>query len=148
VLAAHSHAGISPSGEVSLDVDRSTNALLLPDRPVLLEGRRAVDGGLVGTGGLKDVVSATINGDGSLLSCCRGWVVAAVRLNDVVLNKRVACPAVERDVGVHVLTGPGTAVVDNASASWVPSLATNPVAHIVPLARVLPSSLLTLERCQ
>lgn len=98
VVGAELQAVLLPGIKVRLDVDGAADALLLADGPELREGRRAVDGGLVDARGLEDVVVAAVRGDGALLGCGRCRVVAAVGLDDVVLDERVASPAVERDV--------------------------------------------------
>jgi hypothetical protein len=67
VLGTKLHASLGPSVKVSLDINAATDTLLLADGPELLEGRRAVDGGLVDARGLEDVVGAAVDGDGGLL---------------------------------------------------------------------------------
>lgn len=52
------HAQPRPSVEVVLHGHRAADALLLAHAPELLEGLRAVNGGLVDAGGLEDAVSA------------------------------------------------------------------------------------------
>lgn len=103
---------LGPGIEVVLDSDGTTNALASPNRPVLLEGSSAVNGRLVGAGGLEDVVCATVRGDGTLLLSSRRGVVRAVGLDDVVLDERVASPSVKRDVGVYIGGVPGARVLD------------------------------------
>jgi hypothetical protein len=128
---------LGPRIKVSLDVDRATNTLLLPDGPELLEGRGAVDRRLVDTGGLEDVVGAAVGGDGSLLLSSRTRVVRAICLDNVVLDQRVAGPAVQRDVRVNVARVPGSGVGDVADTAGVPALASDEVADVGPLDIVL-----------
>ena len=85
-----------------LDSNATTNALIPPHTPKLLESSRAIDGRLVGTRSLQDVVCAAVRLDGTLLLSSRRGVVGAIGLNDVVLDERVAGPAVERNVRVYV----------------------------------------------
>jgi len=120
-----------------LDVNRAANALLLPDGPELLEGRRAVDTGLVSAGGLQDVVCTAVGGDGALFLSSRARVVGAVGLDNVVFNERVAGPAVERDVAVDVGGVPGAGVSHVAYTAGVPALASDKVADVGPLDVVL-----------
>jgi hypothetical protein len=120
-----------------LDIDSSAHTLLLPNGPELLEGRRAVDAGLVGTGRLQDVVCAAVGGDGALFLRSRARVVRAIGFDDVVLNQRVACPAVERDIAVDVGGVPGARVGDIADTAGVPALAGDEVANVGPLYIVL-----------
>lgn len=89
---------LGPSIKVVLRSDGSSNALLCPYRPELLEGGGAIDTGLVGPGGLVDIVGSTIGRDLALLGCPAAGVVRAIALNDVVLNERVARPAVQAHV--------------------------------------------------
>jgi hypothetical protein len=140
-VAAQLQTVLGPRIEVSPDVDRATHTLLLPDAPELRERAGALNGWLVGSLSLKNIVSATINGDGALLLCCRGGVVAAVRLDDVVLDERVPGPAVKRNVAVDVCAIPGTGVGDGAGGSGVPALSGNKVVYVVPRDRVFASSL-------
>jgi hypothetical protein len=103
VVLTELHALGGPGVEVSLHVDASTSALVLADRPVLLEGLGAVNGRSVGPGGLGNLVGGTVGGDGALdLSLGRG-VVGSEVLNDVVLDERVAGPSVNGEVGVAVV---------------------------------------------
>jgi len=68
------------------------------DTPVLLESCSALNGGLVGSRGLVDFICTPINVDGTR------WVVASrrlpgtVALDDVILNKWVNCPTVNRQI--------------------------------------------------
>lgn len=61
------HAIAGPCIEMSGSVDGSAGPVRGTDGPVLLECRRSDDGGLVGTGGLENIVVRSIDGDGSLL---------------------------------------------------------------------------------
>jgi hypothetical protein len=119
------------------DVDHATNALLLPDRPVLLERACTIDTWLIVAGSLQDVVSAAISSDGSLLLSSRSRVVRPVGLDNVVFNQWVAGPAVQRDVAVNIGSVPGTRVGDVADAAGVPALASDEVADVGPLDIVL-----------
>jgi hypothetical protein len=107
------HALGSPGVEVGLHVDGTGAALVLADRPVLVEGLSTVDGGLVDTLGLGDLVRGAIGGDGALDCGVGGGVVGAEVLNDVVLDQRVAGPAVDGEVGV-ALRVVGAGVGDGA----------------------------------
>lgn len=56
------HPPLGPLVKVLLGGDGASDALLGADRPVLLEGAGAVDGGLVDTGGLEDLKGALVTG--------------------------------------------------------------------------------------
>jgi hypothetical protein len=85
VLAqVQSEAG--PCFEVRCGGDGSGGALGLADGPVLLKGRGALDGGLVGAGAHVDVVGSSVAGDGSLLLGAAGGVVGAEGFDNVVLD--------------------------------------------------------------
>lgn len=96
------HALAGPSIEVGLHVDRSAGALVLTNRPVLLKGRGTIDRWLVGAGALGNLVAGAVDGDGTLVLRLRRGVVGAEVLDNVVLNQRVAGPAVDGKVGVAV----------------------------------------------
>lgn len=85
-----------------LHVDGAGRALVLTNRPVLLKGPGAVDGRLVGAGGLGNLVRGAVRGDGALVLRLRRRVVRAKVLDDVVLDERVAGPAVDGEVRVAV----------------------------------------------
>lgn len=166
VMLTQVHAIARPSVEVVLHVHAATNALLGANRPVcllvhvtcsailhaflpvLLKGPCSVDGGLVGTGRGGNVVSTTVSLEATLALRSAAGVVGAVRLDHVVLHKRVAGPTVDSQVTV-TLRVEGTAVVDGAririskrsisdlpgdlpAGSRVPSLATDEVAGVPP----------------
>jgi hypothetical protein len=125
----------SPGVEVGLHVDRTAGALVLTNRPVLLKGRGAIDGRLVGTSSLGNLVRRAISGDGALVLGVGRRVVGAEVLNDVVLDERVAGPAVDGEVRVAV-GAVGTRVGDGTGRSRVPSLSSNEVAARAPLDAV------------
>lgn len=107
------HALGSPGVEVGLHVDGTRAALVLANRPVLVEGLGAVDGGLVDTLGLGDLVRGAVRGNGALDCGVGGGVVGAEVLNNVVLDQRVAGPAVDGEIGI-ALGFVGTRVGDGA----------------------------------
>lgn len=112
VVLAKLHAGVSPGVEVVLHVDAATDTLLSADRPVLVEGPGTVNGGLVVTGGLVEVVSATVGVDSALVGGSAAGVVGAVGLDNVVLDERVAGPAVDGEVTVTLEVDVATVVDD------------------------------------
>lgn len=99
-MVAETHALLSPGVEVVLHVDATACALGLTDRPVLLKGLGAIDGRLVYTSGLGNGVCAAVSVEGTLALGVAGGVVGAEALNDVVLDKRAASPAVDSQVAV------------------------------------------------
>jgi hypothetical protein len=66
---------------------------------------------------LCDLVAGTVGGDGTLDLSLGGGVIAAEVLNDVVLDERVAGPAVDGKVGVAVVLV-GSRVGDGA-VNWL-----------------------------
>ena len=69
--------------------------------PVLRESSRSLNGRSICACGGVDVVGASIGSDGTSVSeTRRGWIVGAIGFKNVVLNERVGCPAVHREVGV------------------------------------------------
>lgn len=141
-MGAEAHAEVGPGVEVRLHVNGATGALVVTNRPVLLESARALNRRLVVALSLQDTVGAAVDIDGTLLLRGRRRVVRAEVLDNVVpgqilsissptlgpgagafepsrkhglhlLDERVTRPAVHGQVAVTV--GPvGTAVVDGA----------------------------------
>lgn len=100
--------------ETHLDSNATTHALVLSHGPKLLKGSRAIDGRLVRPRRLQDVVGAAVGLDRALFLRRRRRVVRAKRLDNVVLDQRVARPAVQRNVRVDALSVPRAAVLDDA----------------------------------
>lgn len=113
VVCSKLHSLSSPGIEVGLHVDGTGAALVCTDGPVLVEGLSAIDGGLVNTLGLRDLVRRAVGGHGALNGGLGRGVVGAEVLDDVVLNQRVASPAVNGEVRVAGRTV-GTGVCDGA----------------------------------
>jgi hypothetical protein len=136
VVLTELHALGRPSVEVVLHVDASAGALVLADGPVLLEGLGTIDARRICASCGCDLVAGTVGGDGSLDLGLGGGVIAAEVLNDVVLDERVAGPAVDGKVGVAVVLV-GSRVGDGARGTSLPALATNSVAARLPADAVL-----------
>lgn len=102
VHRAESEAVRSPGVEVVGRVDRAAGAVVAADRPVLVKGGGSNDGGLVDTLGSVDVVDTAVRCNLTQLGSARGWVVGSKVLDDVVLDERVARPAVDGEVAVSV----------------------------------------------
>jgi len=108
VLGSELESSPGPSIEVGTHINRSAAALVLADRPELLEGGGTVNGGLVGTGADENVVVGAIDVDGAPLLGAAGWVVGAEVLDNVVLDQRPASPAVDGKIAVSIgLVGAG-----------------------------------------
>ena len=122
---------------MGLNGDGAADTLLTADGPELLEGSGAVDGGLVVACGLQNVVCAIVDCDGALDLSSRRRVIGAIGFDNVVLDKRVAGPAVHGNVRVNILSVPGTAVREGLGSARVSSLASYKVVHVVPLYAVL-----------
>jgi hypothetical protein len=114
VVVAQGHALGGPGVKVGGDVDGAAGTLVAADGPVLLEGRRAVDRGLVGAGADGNVVGAAVDGDLALLLGVGRGVEGAKVLDNVVLDEGVAGPAVDGEVAVAVV-GVGTRVLDDTA---------------------------------
>jgi len=85
---------------VRAEVDGAAGAVVGADRPVLLEGRGALDRGLVGAGGLQEGVGGAVDVGGADGAGGRRRVVAAEGLDDVELDEGRLGPAVEGEVPV------------------------------------------------
>jgi hypothetical protein len=129
-VASEAETSLSPGVEVSTSVDGSAGSLVAADRPVLLEGLAVtLDGRSTVASADSNVIDGSIDVDLTLLLSTGRGVVGAEVLDDVVLNERVAGPAVNSEVAVTVgvvVTG----VLDGASSTRVPSLATDVVTTV------------------
>jgi hypothetical protein len=85
---------------VRAKVDRAAGAVVGADRPVLLEGRGALDRGLVLARGLEERVGGAVDVGAADCAGGRGGVVAAEGLDDVELDEGGFGPAVEGEVPV------------------------------------------------
>jgi len=83
------------------------------DRPELLESLCAINRWFVVVHGGKDVVVSTITVHRSLPHGSGGGIVGTVGLNNIVLNERVQCPAIDRKVTVPIRPV-STAVLDHS----------------------------------
>lgn len=122
-LSSHDHvverakveANTLPGINVSAEVDGAAGAVVAADSPVLLEGGGALDGRLVGAGGLEEGVGAAVDLGRAHGGGGGGGIVGAEGLDDVELDKRALGPAVEGEVPVAAsldvgLVGDGPAV--------------------------------------
>jgi len=109
-----------PRVEVVGGGDTTARALDLADGPELVEGRGALDGGLVYTDGVVNVIGTAIGGNGAKARGPTARVIGSEVLDDVVLDERARGPAVNGEVpiagGVE-----GPAVVYHLGASGVPA---------------------------
>lgn len=100
VKVTHVHAESSPSLEVIRSGHGTTRPLVPTNRPVLVEGCSASDGGLIHLLVLVDVVDRPITGDLSLLGHAATGVVAAVVFQDVVLDQGTGSPTIDGEIGI------------------------------------------------
>ena len=121
VVGAELETGLGPGVEVGADVDRARRAVALADRPELVEGAGALDGGLVDTLRLGNGVGAAVLVDGAELGRLRRRVVVAEGLDDVVLDQRVLGPPVDGQVAV-ALRVELALEVDSAGRAGVPRI--------------------------
>src|SRR6185437_16593671 len=98
--------------------------------------RGALDGGLVDTLAAVDVVGAAVRGDRAHPGGLRPRVEAAEVVDDVVLDERVRCPAVQRQVAVAA-AAPAAGVVHGVAGAGVPTLAYDGVVDAAPLDAVV-----------
>ena len=117
-MVPQTHALTVPVVEMILHIHGALAALVLADRPVLLEGLGAVDGGLLDAGRDADLVVGAVGGEGAALLGVAARVVGAVLLDDVVFDERVARPAVHGQVAVAGDVEVA-AVVDGAACAGV-----------------------------
>lgn len=140
VVLAELHAQLGPGVEVVGGSDSSRGALVLADRPVLVEGGGTLDGRLLSADTLVDIVDGAVSGDGTHVGETAAGVVGAVGLEDVVLNQGVGAPSVDGEVRV-ALGRVATLEVDVAGRAGGPSLAGNEVVAVLPADGVLAGTL-------
>lgn len=97
-----------------LDSDGTATAWALADRNVLVEGRCALNRGLVDLLVLPDVVSTAVTINRAQVGT--HGLVAVVSLHDVVFHQRVGAPAVHGE-DTDALGGERTAVGDRADGN-------------------------------
>lgn len=131
VVLAQVHSLTSPCIEMSLHIYRATGALVLPHRPILLKGPRTIDRRLVSTRRLRNLVGGAIASHSALVLAVGRRVVCPKVLDNVVLDERVASPAVDGKVRVAVILII-TRVGDGATCSGVPAFASDHVAACLP----------------
>ena len=78
VVLAELETHLGPSIKVRLGRNSSAAALVLADGPVLLKGPSSIDGWLVGTGRLGDLVGRAVSGQGTLVRGLGRWVVGSL----------------------------------------------------------------------
>jgi hypothetical protein len=84
-----------PRGEVVGDGDSTTNTVRCTDGPELVERSGSDNRRLVRADGVVDVVCSTVGVDCTQQSSCTAWIIAAVRVDDVILDQRACSPAVD-----------------------------------------------------
>lgn len=92
--------------------DGPTNALVGADRPVLVEGRSALNRGFVGTDIQIDIVCSSVTSDRALIGATAGGIVGTVGFDDIVFDKRASGPPVDGEVSVAIRVE-GSGVVDD-----------------------------------
>jgi hypothetical protein len=115
IMPAQLHPQLGPLIKVLLRRHSAPNPLLLADRPVLLERACALDRRLVDACAGEDLVRALVKREVALGRPRLVGRQVGVRLDDVVLDQRVARPAVDGQVagpggvvGAGVFDGPGS----------------------------------------
>src|SRR5262249_14435582 len=115
--------------------DRAAAGRRGTDRQVLLEGRRALDRGLIDLLVLIDVVRPTVTAHRALEGA-GGGRGAVVVLHDVVLDQRVGRPAVQGDQRGAARGTEAAGEADGVAAAGVPADAGDEVADAAPGARI------------
>jgi hypothetical protein len=104
---------LGPGVEVVLHGNTTADTLALANRPVLLEGACAINGGLVGAGRDIDVVVSAVGGEASLVLSTAAGVVGSEGFDHVVLDQWRTSPAIDSEVAVTVGAEAST-IVDGA----------------------------------
>ena len=87
VERAQLHSETGPGVEMVCGGDSPTRALELAHGPVLIEGRRSLDGGLIGARVGVDVVGGAVGGDAAFVCGAGRGIVGPEGLHDVVLDE-------------------------------------------------------------
>lgn len=106
--------------------------MIPPHRPELVKRRPPNNRRLVHPLSAVNIVITPVTVDCAETGGPAAGVVGTVALDDVVLDERVLCPAVEGEVRVHVAAGPGAVVLDHFGPAGVPAFAADPVAYVGP----------------
>ena len=72
----------------------------MADRPVLVEGRSALNRGLVDLLVFIDVIGSTVTSNSALVGHAGAWVVGTVVLQDVVFDEWASSPAIDGKVSI------------------------------------------------
>lgn len=98
VMSAERHTGLLPSIEEDTSVNSAAGALLGSDGPVLIECGGSLDGRLLYTRALEEIIRAFRRLDGALGRGGASGVVLAEVFDDVVLDQGITGPAVDSEV--------------------------------------------------
>ena len=146
VVGPELQAGIGPGTEMGAYIDGSAGAFALTDGPELLEGLGTINGGLVDTGALGDVIDGPVKSHLTFPLSIAGWIIRSKILNNVVLDKRAPRPTVDSEVGVSVVLVASTVRHHSISSSRVPSLSAHQVATRSPLNSIVATSAIRVCR--
>lgn len=102
MISVDIQTGVAPGVKVTARLHGAAGPLVDADRPVLVKGPYAVDARRVVTSALAEPVGATVAGHRTQGRGIGRRVVGAEVLDDVVLDKGVAGPAVDGEVAVPV----------------------------------------------
>ena len=89
----------------------------LSDRPILIEGLRALDAGHVGPHTEINVVDSIIARQGALVRTSRGRIVGSIRFHDVVLHHGISRPSIDREIAVASCSLVAAVVDDSVAQS-------------------------------
>jgi len=135
-LRAQLHPSGGPRVEVVPDRDGPAAPVCLADGPELVERRSADDRGLVYALRLEDLVNGAVGSETALERGTGGRVVSAEVLDDVVLNERALCPAVDGQIAVAVRVV-GAAERDRPRCAGHPTLSSHEISVSAPGDTVL-----------
>lgn len=102
MVAVDVQPGSAPRIEVAAGLHGAARALVDADGPVLVKGADTVNARLFVTGALAKSIGAAVAGHCAQIAGSGRRVVGPEILDDIVLNERVAGPAVDGKVAVTV----------------------------------------------
>lgn len=102
MVAIDVQSGSAPRIEVAASLHGAARALVDADGPVLVKSADTVDARLFVTGALAKPIGAAVAGHCAQIAGSGRRVVGPEILNDIVLDERVAGPAVDGKVAVTI----------------------------------------------
>src|SRR5690606_14596432 len=143
VVLAEIHSIRSPRIEMVPGGDGAADSLLLAYAPILVEGAAVADDARrVHTLRAIDVVRAAVARHSAHEAGSAGRAPRAPAIDDVVLDKRIGRPPIERQIRIAVRVE-RAGIGHRATAARIPALTSDPVVDVAPLRCIPPTAVQT-----